>query len=314
MCGTENRLYIHMKSFKKIVFLLMVLGAQKAFAQQEFMVTHYMFNGLALNPAYAGVHEGISLSFLYRNQWVGFEGAPNTQLASIHSPINGRPISLGAIFFRDELGLSTEHGGYFSYAYRIQVDMNLKLSMGLQFSTHNYQIKYSRAENGVFDPGDNLADINEFKWNFGSGLMLHNDRFFIGVSVPQILDRKLDVNDPDGNFSKLIRHYYGYIGYAFNINQDLILKPNVLVKSVENAPVQIDLNANALIKNILWVGISYRSLDSIDGIVGFQITPQMQFSYATDFTLTEINNQSHEVMLNYVFSFPTKKILTPRYF
>lgn len=303
-----------MKGSKRIIIFALILSFQRVSAQQEFMITHYMFNGLALNPAYAGVHEGISLSFLYRNQWVGFEGAPNTQLASIHSPINGRPISLGAVLFRDQLGLSTEYGGYFSYAYRIPVGRKLKLSMGLQFSTHSYGVEYSKAENSVFDAGDNLGDITEFKWNFGTGLMLHSDRLFVGVSVPQVLNKKLGVNDPDGNFSKLIRHYYFYTGYAFSISRDLVLKPNILIKSVENAPLQVDLNANALIKNVLWIGVSYRSMDSIDGLIGFQITPQMQFSYATDFTLTDLDNQSHEVMLNYVFSFPTKKILTPRYF
>ena len=303
-----------MGTIRKTIMTLLVLGTLQATAQQEFIITHYMFNGLALNPAYAGVHDGISASFLYRNQWVGFEGAPNTQLASIHSPISGRPISLGAMLFRDQLGLSTEYGGYFSYAYRIPVGRDLQLSMGLQFSTHSYAVEFSQAENGVFDVGDNLADISEFKWNFGSGLLLHSDRLFLGVSVPQILNKKVDVNDPDGNFSRLIRHYYLYTGYAFSVNRDLVLKPNVLFKSVQNTPLQIDLNMNALIKNVLWLGVSYRSLDSIDGIIGFQITPQMQFSYATDFTLTEIDNQSHEIMLNYIFALPTRKILTPRYF
>lgn len=299
------------KTLMKLLTLFLVLSAS---AQQEFLITHYMFNGLALNPAYAGVHEGISASFLHRNQWAGFEGAPNTQIASIHSPLNNRPVSLGALLFRDQLGVSTEYGGYFSYAYRIPITRELKLSMGLQFNTHNYAVEYSRAENAVFDAGDNLGDISEFKWNFGTGILLHTDRLFIGASVPQLLNRKLTIDDPDGNFAQLVRHYYLLAGYAFNLGRNLVLKPNVLVRSVSNAPLQIDLNANLLINSFLWIGASYRSLDSIDGIVGFQITPQFLFSYATDFTLTEIDNQSHEIMINYIFELPTRKILTPRYF
>ncbi len=302
-----------MKSLR-IYIAIMLLGVLRVSAQQEFMVTHYMFNGLALNPAYAGVHDGISTSFLYRNQWVGFEGSPNTQVASIHSPLNNRPISLGAVLFRDQLGLSTEYGGYFSYAYRIPVSSDLKLSMGLQASTHNYAVDYGLANNEVFDPGDNLGNISEFKWNFGAGALLHSDRLYVGLSIPQLLDRKLDVDDPDGNFTRLVRHYYLTGGYAFNVSRDVVLKPNFLVKAVGNAPLQVDLNANVLIKSFLWLGVSYRSLDSVDGIVGFQLTPQLQFSYATDFTLSEIDAQSHEIMLNYIFELPTRKILTPRYF
>ncbi len=303
-----------MKTFNLYTFLLSLLLSFQVVAQQEFLTTHYMFNGLALNPAYAGVHDGLSTSFLYRNQWVGFDGAPNTQIASVHSPLAGRPVSLGALIFRDQLGLSSEYGAYFSYAYRIPLTRELTLSMGLQFNTHNYAVDYSEAENGVFDQGDNLQNINEFKWNFGTGLLLHTDRLFVGLSVPQMLNKKLDLGDTDGTFSQLVRHYYLLAGYAFDLGRNLVLKPNVLLKSVDNAPLQVDINANLLINSFLWVGASYRSKDSIDGILGFQVTPQFLVSYATDFTLTEVDNQSHEIMINYIFELPTKKIVTPRYF
>lgn len=299
---------------KRILILFLSTSAFATFAQQEFMTTHYMFSGLALNPAYAGVHEGLSTSFLYRNQWVGFEGSPNTQVASVHSPINNRPISLGALVYRDQLGLSTEYGSYFSYAYRISITEGLQLSMGLQFNLHNFGIDYERAESGVFDIEDNLANISEFKWNTGAGFLLHSERLFVGVSMPQIMNREIGTENPNGNFSELVRHFYFLGGYAFDIGRGLVLKPNILVKSVGNAPTQVDLNANLLINSLLWIGASYRSMDSLDGIIGLQVTPQFMVSYATDFTLSEIDTQSHEVMLNYIFELPTKKIRTPRYF
>lgn len=303
-----------MNNFRNILMLLFLLSMLKVAAQQEFQTTHYMFNGLSLNPAYAGVHDGISTSFLSRHQWVGFEGAPNTQMASIHSPIEKRKISLGALFFRDELGLSREYGGYFSYAYRIEITDGLKLSMGLQASMHSYAVDYSQAENGVFDAGDVLYDISEFKWNFGTGLLLHTDRLYVGFSVPQLLNKKIDVNDPDGNFSQLVRHFYFTAGWAFDAGRSLVLKPNILVKKAGNTPLQFDLNMNMLIKDVLWLGASYRSFDSIDGIIGFQVNPKLLVSYATDFTLSEIDNQSHEIMINYIIPTRSRKILTPRYF
>lgn len=298
------------------IFLFIMGGAYTSSAQQEFLITHYMFNGLALNPAYAGVHEGISASFLYRNQWVGIPGAPNTQVASIHGPLKDRPASLGALLYRDQLGLSTEYGGYFSYSYRLPITEKLKLSLGMQLNTHNFAIEWSRARNDLFDVRDTdiNGDVSEFKFNFGAGALLHTDRLFVGLSVPQMLNRKLDVDDPDGSFARLVRHYYLLGGYAFNVNSQLVLKPNVLFRAVGNAPAQVDLNLNALVNSFLWVGVSYRSFDSIDGIIGFQLTPQFLVSYASDFSLTEINRQSHEILLNYVFELPTKKILTPRYF
>ena len=104
-----------MKNIKTLLFLTLLLPTL-AMAQQEYMITHYMFNGLSINPAYAGVHEGISASLLWREQWVGFDGAPQTQMVSMHSPLADRSASLGAVIYRDQLGISKETGAYFSYA------------------------------------------------------------------------------------------------------------------------------------------------------------------------------------------------------
>lgn len=297
----------------KALLLSLLLVPTIGLAQQENMVTHYMFNGLGLNPAYAGVHGGLSTSFLVREQWVGFEGAPSTQMASIHSPIANKPVSLGAVLYRDQIGISTEFGGYFSYAYRIRVNKDFQFSMGLQASTHNFSIAYSKGNLGIHD-NEGIGDMNELIWNIGTGFMLHSDRAYLGVSSPQLLNQKLGMNTSDEQFTDLVRHFYVSAGYAFDIGFDYVLKPNVLVKAVKGAPTQIDLNANLLIKSKVWVGLSYRSMDSLDGILGLQVNPRLMVSYATDFTLTEIESQSHEIMLNYLFELPTKKILTPRYF
>ena len=294
-----------------ILFLILISSLR---AQQEFMITHYMYNGLALNPAYAGVHEGISTGFLLREQWVGFPGAPSTQLATIHGPLAHRPVSLGAVIFRDQIGLSSELGVYFSYAYRIKLNEDWKLSMGLQASGHNYKVDYAEPD-PIADPGDNLANISELKWNFGTGLLLHTDRIYFGVSVPQMLNKKLDAaNDTDGTFARLVRHYYVTAGYAFDAGPNLVVKPNLLVKAVPHAPIQMDLNANVLVHERIWLGVSYRSLDSVDGLIALQVNPQFQIGYSMDITHTEISSTSHEIMFNYVFRLPTNKIVTPRYF
>ena len=299
--------------YLKTLILGLLLIPMTARSQQEYMVTHYMFNGLGLNPAYAGIHEGLSTSFILREQWVGFEGAPSTQVASIHSPLKNKAVSLGAVIYRDKLGISTEYGGYFSYAYRLQLNNDFKLSMGLQASTHNYSVEYARANDGIND-NEGLGNLSQFLWNVGAGFMIHSDRAYLGFSSPQLMSKRLDIGDPNGQFTDLVRHFYLSAGYAFNIGLDYVLKPNVLVKSVQGAPVQVDINANLLIKSIVWVGASYRSMDSLDGLLGLQVNPQLMISYATDFTLSEIEAQSHEIMLNYIFELRTKKILSPRYF
>ncbi|NQZ75619.1 MAG: type IX secretion system membrane protein PorP/SprF [Ekhidna sp.] len=300
-------------NYLKAILLGALLMPMISKAQQQYMVTHYMFNGLGINPAYAGVHEGLSTSFVLREQWVGFEGAPSTQAVSIHSPIRNRPVSMGAVLYRDKLGLSTEYGGQFSFAYRLQISRDVQLSMGLQGSTHNYTVDYTIANLGIND-NEGLGRISEMAWNVGAGLMVHSERAYLGVSSPQLINTRLDIGNPDQTFSDLVRHYYVTAGYAFNLGFNYTLKPNVLLKAVQGAPVQVDINANLLIKSVVWLGASYRSLDSLDGLIGLQVNPQLMISYATDFTLSEVEAQSHEIMLNYIFELPTRKILSPRYF
>ena len=299
-----------------LVLAIIVFSLGQANAQQEFMITHYMHNSLFINPAYAGSQLGMSVSSLARQQWVGVDGAPNLQLVSLHTPITYRPISLGAVLFRDEIGLTSQTGGIFSYAYRIQLSRTVKLSMGLHLLANTNAINYGRATGDLMDLSDpNIGgNISEQHINFGTGLFLHSDYFYVGFSIPKIVKNKMGLEDPDGMFTETVRHMYLSAGYVFRWTPDLIVKPNVLVKQAENAPVQFDLNLNTMVKELLWLGVSYRSLESISGLVGLQVSPQLLVNYAHDFTVNQLDVSSHEVMISYVFERKNIRIETPRYF
>ncbi|UXX79706.1 type IX secretion system membrane protein PorP/SprF [Reichenbachiella carrageenanivorans] len=308
-----------MKNIKIILITISLLSVHFGLrAQQQVMFTQYMFNQLAINPAYAGIHDGISTSFLARNQWVGFEGAPKTQTFSIHSPIKYRSIALGAVLIRDEIGLTDQFGAYFSSAYRINFSNRSKLSFGLQLSFNQYQVDYS--ENTNNDPNLANQNINDISPNAGAGVMWHSDRFYLGFSIPQLVSNSLNSIgegslDPD---AKLVRHYFMSAGYVFDLSRNLKLKPNLLFKWVQGAPFEIDINANFLIKELIWLGLSYRSMDSFDALFQIQVTPQFQLGYSYDFLtttdLSRVNSGSHEIMINYVFNVKSDKIVTPRYF
>ncbi len=301
---------------KKILFTLAALIMfGSVWAQQQIMFTQYMFNQSFLNPAYTGIHDGVSISAIAREQWLGFEGAPNTQLLSIHSPIGFSPVSLGGMVVRDQIGATTQYGAYFSYAYRIRMSNGTKLSLGVQGNMTQYSQRFS-TDAGA-DP--TLAGANQtvYRPNFGTGVMWHADRFYVGLGVPHILNQAFDPNNPDSD-SDLIRHYFLSAGYVFGINEQFLIKPNFLLKAVDGAPLQVDMNVNVLLRKILWVGLSYRSLDSFDAVVQLQVGPRLQVGYGFDFftttELSQVNSGSHELMLNYVIQLPRTKIKTPRYF
>ncbi|MEQ8582290.1 MAG: type IX secretion system membrane protein PorP/SprF [Marinoscillum sp.] len=286
-------------------------------AQQRPMFTQYMFNGLVLNPAYAGSHESISATALSRIQWVGIDGAPVTHTFSIHSPIPDKNIALGAVFSCDRIGVTTQSTLNLSYAYRIQM-RNAMLSMGLQGGLTSSKVNYD--EIGANDPNLQYSG-SALLPNFGLGLYLYGKRYYAGISVPTALKNSWagegDANNADGFSSVEVPHFFGTFGFLVDLSPLVKLKPSVLVKSVGGAPVEFDFNANLILDDKLWIGVSYRSFDALSLLLDIQLSPQLKLGYAYDYTLSELSQVttgSHEIMLNYRFVFSKSKIVTPRYF
>jgi type IX secretion system PorP/SprF family membrane protein len=303
------------KSIQAILIAAALLVTSQTFAQQQVMFTQYMFNALAINPAYAGSHETFSATGLFREQWTGLEGAPTTQTLSAHSPVRNQKMGLGFVFVNDKIGVTNQTGAYVDYAYKITFMNQGVLAMGLQGGFTNYNAKLSKVSSS--DPTFSSGDVVEWQPNVGTGLYYNTKRFYAGFSAPQLIQATFDRNNPDSD-SKLLRHYFIMAGYVFDLNHNLKLKPNTLVKYVKGAPIEVDLNANLLINETVWVGFSWRSFDSIDAIFQLQVSPRLQIGYAYDFAtqsaLSRVNSGSHEIMLNYRIPVFRDRIVTPRYF
>lgn len=305
-----------MKNFKKILFLSLLVAGFSSAAQQQAMFTQYMFNASAINPAVVGTHDGLSLTALVRQQWVGIEGAPNTQTMSLHSPLLNERIGLGLTVIRDEIGITRQHGVFGAYAYRVNFG-TATLSLGLQAGL----VDYSSNQNEL-NPNNQDNSLQEnyqsgLKPNFGTGAYLYTDRLYIGVSAPMLVNQNFLDDNPDINQKDQKKHYFIMAGYVFDLNRALKLKPNLLVKAVDGAPIEVDINANLLIEEMIWIGASYRSFDSIDALIELQVNPQMRIGYAHDFTTSDLrfaNRGTHEIMVNYLFKYKNKKTITPRYF
>ena len=304
-----------MKHLVKILFFIALASTAELHAQQQVMFTQYMFNSLAINPAYAGSHETFSATALVREQWSGLDGAPSTQTFSVHAPFRQQKMGLGFLFLHDKIGVTDQTGAYFSYAYKIEFTNNGKLSFGLQGGFTNFNAKFSKVSST--DPTFAGNDVTEWQPNAGAGLFYSTERFYAGFSVPQLIETEFDRSNQDSD-SRLVRHYFTSMGYVFDLNADLKLKPNLLVKYVKGAPVELDVNANLLIKETVWVGFSWRSFDSIDAILQLQVSPRLQVGYGYDFAtqsdLRRVNSGSHELMINYRIPNAHDRVVTPRYF
>jgi type IX secretion system PorP/SprF family membrane protein len=277
-----------------------------------------MFNGLAINPGYAGSHEALSVTALSRNQWVNIPGAPNTQTLSVHSPLGNERAALGGIFIRDKIGVTTRNSFYGSYAYRLYLGNGGTLSLGLQGGFTNYDAGLTELNihNGL-DPNFTSNDETSFLPNFGFGAYYYTDMFYLGFSVPEMIQNSYDSDDVNSS-AKQYNHYFFTTGVVVPLNASLKLKPNLLIKAVAGAPMELDLNLNLLIKETLWVGASWRSFDSFDALLQLQVSDKIQIGYAYDFATTtdlrSLNGGSHEFLINYRMSYNKNKVVSPRYF
>jgi type IX secretion system PorP/SprF family membrane protein len=268
-----------------------------------------MFNGLAINPAYAGSHNSLDLSVLSRFQSVGLEGAPRTQTFTGHTGIMDKKIGLGFLVINDEIGVTQQTGFYLSYAYHIRFSGST-LSLGLQGGGTMVDAQYSQLL--IRQPGDPILgdDVKGFKPNFGAGIYYYSDHFYAGISVPQLLDAG------EKNITQL-QPLIVTSGIVFTLNPALKLKPNILFRVIDQKPVEFNYNMNLLIHEVLWIGVSYRPSNSANVILELQLTEKLRFGYAYDFGINDLSKAtsgSHEFMLNFQLRKSKRGVVNPRYF
>lgn len=292
-----------------ILITCLVLSSQAVYAQFEASYTQYMFNGLAINPAYAGSHNSLDATLITRFQSPGVEGAPSTQTISGHSGIKDKKIGVGLMVITDKVGVTRQTGYYASFAYKVKFD-NSTLSLGLQGGATSYRSDYSQLL--IKQAGDPLVngDVRETQPNIGAGVYYYSKLFYAGLSMPQMVS---------ASSTNIIQSQpiIFTTGVLFPINDAFKLKPNILVRTVEEQIAEIHCNLNLLIHEILWVGVSYRVNSSVSGLFELQLTNQWRLGYAYDATLSElqqVDSGSHEIMLNYQLRFSKKKVVNPRYF
>lgn len=301
----------------------LLFTAVKVNAQYDAMFTQYMFNEMFINPAYAGSKDAMAVTAVHRQQWVNFPGRPITSTFSLHGPVINEKMGFGLSFLNEKIGALNRNLAYISYSYKIKAGKNGHLAFGLMGGIHNQITKFEGLKRTQEDdPKANTNSPSVYAPNFGFGMYYSDKKNYVGLSIPRMIDDHI-LFDESGNFTKVTKmapqkfHYYLTFGRMFTLTDDLKLKGQAMIKAVQNAPIQFDVNANFLIKDKIWAGLSYRSGDAVSAILGIQVGPQFVVSYAYDYTLSKIQKYtqgSHEIALSYVFMYKGKKIVTPRYF
>ncbi len=299
-----------------------------ATAQQDAQYTQYMYNTISVNPAYAGSRGVMSIMGLHRSQWVGLDGAPRTQTLTINTPIgDSERIGLGVSIVNDEIGPTAETYFDIDFSYTIPTSDYGKLSFGLKAGGHLLNVDFQRLTQ--FNSNDNLFENNidnKFSPNVGVGVYYHAERFYLGLSAPNLLETDhFDENTTDSNSTAISflaeerLNYYFIAGHVFDLSNEVKFKPAILSKIVFGAPLQVDVSANFLLYDRLTLGVAYRWSAAISAMLGFQISDSMMIGFAYDrettaLGQTQFNDGSYEVMLRFELFKKYNRMLTPRFF
>ncbi|RIV67548.1 type IX secretion system membrane protein PorP/SprF [Flagellimonas aequoris] len=294
-------------------------------AQQDAQYTQYMYNTLSVNPAYAGSRGQLSFAGLYRSQWVGLDGAPETFTLNLHSPIRNSRLGYGVSVVNDNIGDGVVQQTYLDAAisYTLEFARDAKLSFGLKAGGNMISLDFNGLRN--FDQevvNQNNID-NKFTPNFGLGIYYHTDTFYAGLSAPNILETEYFDNDNSDNSVNFLSaqriNFYFITGYVFDLGPDLKFKPALLTKAVGGAPLQVDLSASFLFADRFSFGAAYRWDAAVSGLVGFQLTEQLMVGLAYDRETTELggtqfNDGSFEIFLRLELLKSFQRTVSPRFF
>ena len=303
-----------------IVLSFIFFGSFHLMAQQDAQYTQFMFNKLYFNPAYAGSKRTFCMSAVYRQQWLGIDGAPRTQTFNIHAPILKQRVGLGLSVTNDNIGFTNMWNVETSYAYRIPVAEDSYFSIGMRGSVNFVQVRWDQADpTQLLDGSIPGANASKVLPNFGFGLYYDNPRYYVGFSIPHLFNSKMDFTEDNvtGIEPKLERHYFLMGGLIIDLSKAVKFKPAVMFKYVPRSPFDMDLNVSFLFLDKLWAGVTYRLGDSVDGVLQYAFTPNFKLGLGYDYTLTKLqryNSGSIEVMLEYCFMSKNVMVHNPRYF
>lgn len=300
---------------KKLSIIAFLLLAFQMHGQQDPQYTQYMYNMNIINPAYAGSKENLSFGLLYRNQWSKIDGGPETGTFFGHAPI-GNNLGLGLSVIADQIGPVKETNTYVDLSYTLQLGGEHRLAFGVKAGATFHDIGLAGID--VVDPTDPFLsqDINEVTPNIGAGFFYYTDKYYVSLSVPNLLS-SVHLDDNGLKIGSETQHYFFTGGYVFDLSENTELKPSFMVKSAFDAPTSFDVNVNARFYKKFEIGASYRLDDSFSGLVNFALTPSLRVGYAYDFISSDIKEYapaSHEVFLLFDLNFPKRVSRSPRYF
>ncbi|MCD6018471.1 MAG: Bacteroidetes-specific putative rane protein [Bacteroidetes bacterium] len=293
-----------MRKILYITVIVLLVGSIQA--QQLPQYTQYMLNEMAINPAVAGKDNYADVRSNNRYQWMGITDAPRTYMLTLHSPLKNRHMGLGTHIYTDIVGPTRRVGISLAYAYHIKVAEKTRVSLGISAGIQQWGIDGHKLH--LHDAGDeNLLTQYQTKIvpDFGAGLYVHNEKWYLGFSAPQLYQSPIKLYENGDHKGTLVTHFLINGAYKFDVGEDFKVEPSFMVKYANPAPVKLDVGARVIYQEQVWLGVGYRHNDAYTALLGFMYKNYLMIGYSYDFTTTNLKKYStgtHELMLGLRFS------------
>tara|TARA_B100000524_G_scaffold347731_1_gene250329 strand:- start:38 stop:967 length:930 start_codon:yes stop_codon:yes gene_type:complete len=288
----------------RFLLILSLLISNLIFTQSSPKLSNYEFSPLVYNPAYAGSEDGITISSIYSTQWLGFEGAPKTQFLSLHSMIHPK-IGLGLNIINDQIGATNETSILANFAYKINLDRNWKLSMGIKTGFGAYLFDFLSLSIENTNEINTLTDKKvSYNFNFGTGFYVYNGKVFIGFSIPNLTISKL-YDSANQEIAKSTPNFYFSSGYKVLLNDEISIWPTILLRLTKGAPVSSLINLNLNWNEKFYSSVNLDPKASIGGYFGIKVIEKFIIGYSYESSINKFNNYNngnHSIFFKINFS------------
>ncbi|QQL51228.1 PorP/SprF family type IX secretion system membrane protein [Mucilaginibacter ginkgonis] len=314
--------------------LLLLCFTLLAFGQQDAQQSQYMFNGIYINPAYAGYKENINLHSFYRSQWTGITGSPVSLSLAVDASANDGNVGLALQIANDRIGAQSDFSTYVNYAYRLRLnnDGSSRLALGVGLGAVSLGLNSALLNPNDPEINQPLSNQNVILPDGRIGVFFSNNLLYAGLSADNLVSQYINKNSHPF-IAQPKPHYYLTAGYLIPLSKDIYLKPSFLLKDDRAGPTSLDLNAFILFGQKLWLGASYRSAVSLydksylqsdlsktnSVVTAIEVFPvdNIRIGYAYDISIGPLQGYSsgtHEISIGYYIKTFKRRILTPRYF
>lgn len=300
-----------------ILSILALFLSLQLMGQMFPLSDHYIFNALSINPAVAGSQDALNTTLSYRNQWAGFKDAPKSLMLSVHTPLDNDRVGLGLLIDNNSIGIYKETGFMGNYAFRREL-FNGRFALGLGMGITIYHMAWNELDATDEDDAELMNNpATAVLPAFSLGSYYYTKKYFIGFSIPEFLSHELDQSTGKYRIKNNFAEYNYFLtgGYQAVLSPRIKLLPSLLIKYHPNHAIQVDYNVLVILNNKIWIGTGYRNTDMLVWMFRCQVNKQLNIAYSYDFVMgnTGYKNGSHEMVLNYVFSFEGR-VTGPRQF